>query len=167
MLFEITRRLWAIHLVNVEWGVCHWHQKVCVCFLALHLSFFKYCFRVICVMGIPSGLVGAICLICRHACVFVCVWGGVLLLDWVWTEWELVYSMWLVGKGRLLKEVCFLSFQIWCYAFVGILENLGCRCKWSFFNEHLDVNFFILIHFNCVQYFLEFYIPRFERSTCF
>jgi hypothetical protein len=36
--------------------------------------------------------------------------GGVLLLDWVWTEWELVYSMWLAGKGRLLKEACFLLF---------------------------------------------------------
>ena len=49
-------------------------EGTCV-FFGSPFVFFKYCFKVICVMGIPSGLVGAICLICRHACVFVCVWG--------------------------------------------------------------------------------------------
>jgi hypothetical protein len=50
-------------------------EGTCV-FFGSPFVFFKYFYKVICVMGIPSGLVWVICLIYRHGCVFVCVGPG-------------------------------------------------------------------------------------------
>lgn len=43
----------------------HWHLKLCVHFMALHLSFLVVGSKVImCIMGIPIGWVEVLCLVC-------------------------------------------------------------------------------------------------------